>query len=459
MPLAAWRQAVIGRGLNLLAGLNDPEAAAGVFMGEYSAGPDEAGSDALLLGVVNARLQQGRRSAAEAAAQDARAEALRLALHAAGASAPEREALTVPRFVSSRVLHYDERLAEVRVVATVGYEDGAVVMIDQRLLPAEESYLRCRDHHQVAAAIRDMAIRGAPAIGVAAALGIALAARNHAGGLPPAAFDAVCDELAATRPTAVNLFWAIARMRERYAARARRLASADLAEALLQEALAIQSEDLAACQRMGDLGAELIPQQARLLTHCNAGALATAGYGTALGVVRSAARQGKVRLVYADETRPYLQGARLTAWELMQDGIPTTLIADNMAGHLMARGEVDAVVVGADRIAANGDVANKIGTYTVAVLARENGVPFYVAAPVSTFDLATPTGEGIPIEERPPQEVTHHGGRLHGSGGRRRAQPGVRRHAASVRDRHRLRARHRAAALHGIAGPTGVATA
>jgi methylthioribose-1-phosphate isomerase len=298
----------------------------------------------------------------------------------------------------------------VRLVATVGYEDDAVVMIDQRLLPAEETYLRCLDHHQVAAAIRDMAIRGAPAIGVAAAFGIALAARRHPGEVSPAELDAVCAELAATRPTAVNLFWAIARMRARYA-RERPAGAAAVRAGLLEEALAIQAEDLAACQRMGDLGAELIPDQARLLTHCNAGALATAGYGTALGVVRSAARQGKVKLVYADETRPYLQGARLTAWELMQDGIPTTLIADNMAGHLMARGEVDAVVVGADRIAANGDVANKIGTYTVAVLARENGVPFYVAAPTSTIDLQTPDGSLIPIEERASEEITHHAGR------------------------------------------------
>lgn len=293
--------------------------------------------------------------------------------------------------------------------ATVGYEDETVRVLDQRLLPAETSYLSCRDHHEVAAAIRDMAIRGAPAIGVAAALGLALVVRR-APGLTPQAFQAACDELAATRPTAVNLFWAIARMRERFA-RETAAGGANVAAGMLEEALAIQSEDLAACRRMGDLGAELIPQDARLLTHCNAGALATAGYGTALGVVRSAARQGKVRLVYADETRPYLQGARLTAWELMQDGIPTTLIADNMAGHLMSRGEVDAVIVGADRIAANGDVANKIGTYTVAVLARENGIPFYVAAPVSTFDLATPTGAQIPIEERPPEEVTHHAGR------------------------------------------------
>ena len=182
-------------------------------------------------------------------------------------------------------------------------------------------------------------------------------------------------------------------------------------EAMIREAQAIHTEDLDACRRMGDLGAELIPAQARILTHCNAGALATAGYGTALGVIRSAAREGKVLRVFADETRPYLQGARLTAWELHHDGIPTTLIADSMAGHMMATGEVDAVIVGADRIAANGDVANKIGTYSLAVLAKENGIPFYVAAPVSTFDLATPSGEGIPIEERPGEEVTHHGGR------------------------------------------------
>jgi methylthioribose-1-phosphate isomerase len=208
----------------------------------------------------------------------------------------------------------------------------------------------------------------------------------------------------------VNLFWAIDRMRRRFQA-ARAQGGPALREALLQEARAIEDEDLASCRRIGDLGADLLPQRARVLTHCNAGALATAGYGTALGVIRSAARQGKIRNVLADETRPYLQGARLTAWELGREGIPTTLIADNMAGHMMATGEVDAVVVGADRIAANGDVANKIGTYTLAVLARENGLPFYVAAPVSTIDLRTPSGDKIKIEERAPEEVTHHGGR------------------------------------------------
>jgi methylthioribose-1-phosphate isomerase len=297
------------------------------------------------------------------------------------------------------------------LVQTVRWEDDEVVMLDQRLLPGREAYLHCRDHQEVAAAIRDMAIRGAPAIGVAAALGLALGVRRWQAGPEglPAAFDAMCADLGRTRPTAVNLFWAIERMRRRFAREAPHGAEA-VREGLLAEARAIQEEDLAACRQMGDLGAELVPAGARLLTHCNAGALATAGYGTALGVVRSAARLGKVSRVFAGETRPYLQGARLTAWELSRDGIPVTLITDNMAGHLMARGEIDAVIVGADRIAANGDVANKIGTYTLAVLARETGLPFYVVAPFSTVDLTTPTGEAIPIEERPPHEVTHHAG-------------------------------------------------
>jgi methylthioribose-1-phosphate isomerase len=298
------------------------------------------------------------------------------------------------------------------LVPTVAWEDGVVVMIDQRRLPREEVLLRCRDHHEVAAAIKDMAIRGAPAIGVAAAFGLALGARTtRSEGAPlQAEWSDMCATLAATRPTAVNLFWAIERMRQRF--RSLEPAGGEtLRLGLLDEALAIQREDLASCRRIGDLGAELLPDEARVLTHCNAGALATAGYGTALGVIRSAVLLGKVRVVFADETRPWLQGARLTAWELLQDGIPTTLIADNMAGHLMARGEINAVVVGADRIAANGDVANKIGTYTVAVLAKEHGIPFYVAAPVSTFDLAVPTGAGIPIEERPAEEITHVAGR------------------------------------------------
>lgn len=298
------------------------------------------------------------------------------------------------------------------MVETVRFEDETVVLIDQRRLPDEEVYLRCRDHHEVAAAIRDMAVRGAPAIGVTAALGVALGVRRAQleGAALDAEFESICSELGATRPTAVNLFWALERMRRVYAATAS-VGGLALREALLAEALSLHREDVQACRDMGDLGATLIPEGARVLTHCNAGALATAGYGTALGVIRSAARLGKLRRVFADETRPYLQGARLTAWELMQDGIPVTLIADNMAGHMMARGEVDAVVVGADRIARNGDVANKIGTYTLAVLAREHGLPFYVAAPVSTIDLATASGADIPIEERAPEEITHHGGR------------------------------------------------
>ena len=295
---------------------------------------------------------------------------------------------------------------------TVEWEDDAVVMIDQRRLPAEEVYLRCQDHRAVAAAIRDMAIRGAPAIGVAAAFGIALGVRKAASEGPALRreFESICEDLRVTRPTAVNLFWAIERMRRAFGAH-EGAGGAKLRDALLAEARAIHAEDIAACRRMGDFGAALITRPSRVLTHCNAGALATAGYGTALGVIRSASRDGHVTGVIADETRPYLQGARLTAWELTRDGIPTTLIADNMAGHMMATGQVDLIVVGADRIAANGDVANKIGTYSLAVLARENGVPFYVAAPVSTFDLAIPSGAHIPIEERAADEVTHHGGR------------------------------------------------
>jgi methylthioribose-1-phosphate isomerase len=249
-----------------------------------------------------------------------------------------------------------------------------------------------------------MVIRGAPAIGVAAAFGVALGARP---GLRRSELDDVDALLRGTRPTAVNLTWALARMRRRFEDLP---PGADARAALLEEALAIEAEDVEACRSIGDLGAALLPDGVRLLTHCNAGALATAGYGTALGVVRSAAAAGKLRRVFAGETRPYLQGARLTAWELVHDGIPTTLITDNMAGHMIARGEIDAVVVGADRIAANGDVANKIGTYTLAVVARENRIPFYVAAPVSTIDLATPSGEAIPIEERSPDEVTVHAG-------------------------------------------------
>jgi len=297
------------------------------------------------------------------------------------------------------------------VVPTVAWEDGAVVMIDQRRLPNEEVFVRCRDHGEVARAIKDMVIRGAPAIGVAAALGLALGVRNSSSEASAlrAEWDDMCGLLAATRPTAVNLFWAIEKMRRRFDSLAA-TGGEVLRAALLDEARTILAEDIESCERMGDLGAELLPSKARVLTHCNAGALATAGYGTALGVVRSAARTGRLEHVFADETRPFLQGARLTAWELHQDEIPVTVITDNMSGHLMARGEINSVVVGSDRIAANGDVANKIGTYTVAILAKEHGIPFYVAAPVSTFDMATATGAEIPIEERSAEEVSQFAG-------------------------------------------------
>jgi methylthioribose-1-phosphate isomerase len=292
------------------------------------------------------------------------------------------------------------------VIRTVEWRNGTVVMIDQRLLPTREVYRVYRDYREVADAIKEMVVRGAPAIGVAAAMGIALGMAQTQPREMGRAFERMCKTFAATRPTAVNLFWAIERMRRRFHALSGE-GGETLRSGLLAEALAIQQEDLAACQRMGDLGAELLPKEARVLTHCNAGALATAGYGTALGVVRSAARLGRLKAVFADETRPWLQGARLTVWELMQDGIDATLIADGAAGHLMAHGDINAVVVGADRIAANGDVANKIGTYGVAILAREHGLPFFVAAPVSTLDLHTPSGAEIPIEERPAHEVTH----------------------------------------------------
>ena len=297
------------------------------------------------------------------------------------------------------------------MVPTVAWEDGAVVMIDQRRLPNEEVFVRCRDHGEVARAIKDMVIRGAPAIGVAAALGLALGVRNSSSEASAlrAEWDDMCGLLAATRPTAVNLFWAIEKMRRRFDSLAA-TGGEVLRAALLDEARTILAEDIESCERMGDLGAELLPSKARVLTHCNAGALATAGYGTALGVVRSAARTGRLEHVFADETRPFLQGARLTAWELHQDEIPVTVITDNMSGHLMARGEINSVVVGSDRIAANGDVANKIGTYTVAILAKEHGIPFYVAAPVSTFDMATATGAEIPIEERSAEEVSQFAG-------------------------------------------------
>lgn len=299
------------------------------------------------------------------------------------------------------------------MLPTIAREGDVVVMIDQRKLPAQEVYVRCKTAPQVARAIKSMVIRGAPAIGVAAAWGIALGMRRSAAtGTQKfaAEFQKTCDLIAATRPTAVNLFWAIDRMKRSFAAGAQAGESVDqLKDRLDRESDAIHDEDVANCRAMGAFGAAVVPADARILTHCNAGALATAGYGTALGVVRGAVEAGKRVSVFADETRPFLQGARLTAWELVRDGIQTTIITDNMSGALMRQGKVDLVVVGADRIAANGDTANKIGTYTVAVLAREHQIPFYVAAPLSTIDLNTPDGSHIPIEERNVREVTHVG--------------------------------------------------
>jgi methylthioribose-1-phosphate isomerase len=284
--------------------------------------------------------------------------------------------------------------------------DGAVVMIDQTRLPLEETYATCRTYQEVAAAIKDMIIRGAPAIGVAAAMGVALGVAHASVDNLDGQFAAICDTLAATRPTAVNLFWAIDRMKRLYASlRGRPLD--EIRRRLIEEALLMREEDIAICRAIGRHGAPLVPDHKTVLTHCNAGALATAGYGTALGVIRAAIESGKTIDVYADETRPFLQGARLTVWELQQDGIPATLITDNMAGHFLHSGRIGCVVVGADRIAANGDVANKVGTYSVAVLAKENNVPFFVAAPISTLDLTLASGAQIPIEQRAAAEVTH----------------------------------------------------
>jgi len=299
------------------------------------------------------------------------------------------------------------------MLPTIDWQDREIVMVDQRKLPGREVYVRCKTPAEVARAIKTMIIRGAPAIGVAAAMGIALGMqRSTAQGTRQFAveFNKLCDLMAGTRPTAVNLFWAIDRMKRSLEAGVQAGESVDeLKTRLEREARAIHDEDVASCKAMGRHGADLVPDHARILTHCNAGALATAGYGTALGVIRAAAERGKVTQVFADETRPFLQGARLTAWELVREHVPTTVITESMAGPLMRRGDVDLVVVGADRIAANGDVANKIGTYTVALLAEAHGVPFYVAAPLSTIDLQTPDGEGIPIEQRNPREVTHVG--------------------------------------------------
>ena len=299
------------------------------------------------------------------------------------------------------------------MLPTIEMQPDAVVMIDQRKLPAQEIYVRCKTANEVARAIKTMVIRGAPAIGVAAAMGIALGMRRSTSpGTKQFAveFNKLCELMAGTRPTAVNLFWAIARMKRAFSSGVQAGESVDeLKTRLDHEAHLIHDEDVASCEAMGRFGAEVVPANARILTHCNAGALATAGYGTALGVIRAAAAQGKVRQVFADETRPFLQGARLTAWELVRDHIPTTVITDSMAGPLMRDGEIDFIVVGADRIAANGDFANKIGTYTVAMMAQAHGVPFYVAAPLSTIDMQTPNGSAIPIEQRNAREVTHLG--------------------------------------------------
>ena len=319
-----------------------------------------------------------------------------------------------------------------KIPRTVFWKDDSVVMIDQQALPLTERYVTCTDYREVIAAIKDLTVRGAPAIGVAAAMGIALGALRIKADTAAAfqeAFEEGCQQFAATRPTARNLFWAIERMKRRFAAALSAGPAAmgvqpfgsiredrgrdpwrPIREALIAEAIRIGDEDVAINQRLGMNGCELIPDGARILTHCNAGALATAGYGTALGVIRATCGKAKKIHVYVDETRPVLQGARLTAWELMREEIPCTLIADNMAGFLMQQGKVDLVIVGADRIAANGDTANKIGTYALAVLARAHGIPFYVAAPLSTIDPSLPDGGAIPIEERDPREMTRLGG-------------------------------------------------
>jgi methylthioribose-1-phosphate isomerase len=299
------------------------------------------------------------------------------------------------------------------MLPTIAWDGDAIVMVDQRKLPSAEVYVRCKTGNDVAKAIKNMVIRGAPAIGVAAAMGVALEMERskHTGTRQFATeFQKACDGMAATRPTAVNLFWAIDRMKRCFSEGALGGESVEqLKSRLKSEAHRIHDEDVASCRAIGAHGATLVPTEACVLTHCNAGALATAGYGTALGVIRGAIEAGKRVKVLADETRPFLQGSRLTAWELVRDGIDTTIITDGMAGALMRDEEVDLVVVGADRIAANGDTANKIGTYTVAVLAKEHGIPFYVAAPWSTVDFAAADGTHIPIEERSAKEVTHLG--------------------------------------------------
>jgi methylthioribose-1-phosphate isomerase len=303
------------------------------------------------------------------------------------------------------------------MIQTLEWTSQGVRFIDQTKLPTEETYVTCTTHEQVADVIRNMVVRGAPAIGVSAAMGIALGINNSKAESVvdlKRDLDQICDLIGKTRPTAVNLFWAIRRMQEKFEQIRTSPIPPPLSkikQALIEESQRMHAEDIAANQAMGRHGATLMPSHGGVLTHCNAGALATAGYGTALGVIRAAVEAGKKLHVYADETRPFLQGSRLTAWELMKDNIPTTVISDNMAGAMMRQGKIGAIVVGADRIAANGDVANKIGTYTVAVLAKEHGIPFYVAAPISTVDLDCPDGSQIPIEQRNGKEVTHIAGK------------------------------------------------
>jgi methylthioribose-1-phosphate isomerase len=294
------------------------------------------------------------------------------------------------------------------MVKTIEWTDDGVVMIDQRILPTEETYITCKDYREVADAIQTMVIRGAPAIGVAAAMGFAIGVQKASDENLDAQVEEISKVLAATRPTAVNLFWAIERMKRLYAVlRQEGVALPELRQRLIDEAKEVLRDDIEINKAMGRHGAALLPQGATVMTHCNAGALATGGYGTALGVIRAAIEAGNPVGVMANETRPFMQGARLTVWELQQDSIPVTLLTDNMAGHILRSGKVGAVVVGADRIAGNGDVANKIGTYSVAVLAKENGVPFYVAAPISTLDMSLTSGDQIPIEQRASEEVTH----------------------------------------------------
>ena len=331
------------------------------------------------------------------------------------------------------------------MIPTLEWLPTGVNFLDQTKLPLEETYVLATGYTEVATVIRDMVVRGAMAIGVAAAMGVALGIQNSTAQTLPA-LDAdvaeICAHLAATRPTAVNLFWGIGRIRDLY----NTLAAAqtpipEIKQAVVTLARHMYDEDIANCRELGRLGADLLPQSGTILTHCNAGALAACGYGSALGVIRAAVERGHTLDVFADETRPYLQGARLTAWELMKDGIPTTVLCDNMSAHLMKQGRIHAVIVGADRIAANGDTANKIGTYALSILAREHNLPFYVAAPWATLDLATPNGDAIPIEQRDPREVTHSNGRPNDPHRSLHRKSRLRRNPRQIHHRHHHRTR------------------